>query len=314
MSKMILEAFLKQFDAVGVIATSRYHNAAKALGITLPLEPFPTLVVVALSYPKRTMAHTKTHLIPSFYTFGRDYHTVLQDRIALVMKELNLPYHANVDNHPHDERLAATLAGIGFFGKNQLIISPTLGTYHFLGMVFLDTPIEEETIIPIKDDCGTCQKCLQACPGNALSEQGYDMPACLSYYNQTKQPLTSHQIDQNYCLFGCDICQLVCPKNQGKGQTTHPEFALSGKEAVGIEDLFTLSEPQFAIRYSDMAYLWKGKTILMRNAATILLKQNNNHYNDLMKASLRRVDAPWYHQSITRILELLESGIAPFKE
>ncbi|MCK7487714.1 MAG: hypothetical protein MZU97_21100 [Bacillus subtilis] len=77
------------------------------------------------------MANSATHLIPSFYTFGRDYHGVLHDRIQTVMNELGIPFHAGVDNHPHDERLAAVLAGIGFFGKNQLIIHPTLGNLSF---------------------------------------------------------------------------------------------------------------------------------------------------------------------------------------
>ncbi|MCK7487715.1 MAG: 4Fe-4S dicluster domain-containing protein [Bacillus subtilis] len=171
----------------------------------------------------------------------------------------------------------------------------------------MDTSINEETIEPIRDECGSCQACLQACPGKALSEDGYAMPDCLSYYNQSKQPWTDRQIDANYCLFGCDICQLVCPKNAGKGTITHPEFALSGKEAVSMVDLFTDSETAFETKYADMAYLWKGKSVLMRNAAALLAKQKNHNFDELIKTSLIRIKAPWYRITVERVLKRMES-------
>ena len=129
------------------------------------------MVVLALAYPKRIIKHTKTHFVPSFYTFGEDYHEVLKRRIKKVMDQHNIRYTFGVDNHPHNERLAATLANIGFFGKNQLIINQTYGSYIFLGLVFLDIKIEQEITLDFKDDCKDCTKCIEACPTHALSNE-----------------------------------------------------------------------------------------------------------------------------------------------
>ena len=300
------QAFQDQFDAVGIIKTKVYLQKAKEMGIDVPHVEYPTMVVLGLAYPRRTIKHTNTHLVPSFYTFGTDYHKVLKSRIEIVMKNMTYHYQLGVDNHPHDERLAATLAGLGFFGKNQLIIHPEFGSYMFLGVVFIDIELMHEVIIELPDDCGTCRKCIDACPVNALSEHGFDVDQCMSHYNQTKMVLSDAQIKANYALFGCDICQMVCPKNINKGLKTHQEFELSGLETVSIHDLFTDSDRKFKDKYGEMAYVWKGKTILMRNALTILLKQKNTLYNDLIEQSLGKYKMPWYQDTASRILDQLK--------
>ena len=295
------KVFDEQFDIVGVIRTSRYIQAAHAMGKSVPEIKYPTMVVVGLAYPRRTIPHTKTHLVASFYTFGQDYHTVLKNRITKVMSQLPYAYEAGVDNHPHHERLAATQAGVGYFAKNQLIINETYGSYVFLGIVFIDVELNDEFILPINESCGTCTKCIDACPVGALSEQGYEMNKCISYYNQSKRILTDEEIKANYCLFGCDICQMVCPKNLGKTNPTHPEFELTGKEAVSIVDLFTLSEKQFKQKYDGMSYLWKGKTILMRNALTVMQNRNIPVSSiDAQYLQPRNID--WYDNMLRRTL------------
>lgn len=305
--KSLHKSFKTKFDIVGIIKTQKYIEAAQVNNIDVPNIEYPTIVVLGLAYPKHILNHKKTHLVSSFYTFGMDYHKVIQSRINEVMKNLPYNYLSRVDNHPYNERLAATLAGIGYFGKNQLLINSKFGSYIFLGLVFIDVKIDEEYTLKITDDCGSCRKCIEACPTNALTDNGYNINKCISYYNQTKKVLTDNEIDKNYLLFGCDICQLVCPKNIDKGKLIHPEFELSGKELVSIVDLFTKSNKEFSKLYDNMAYLWKGKTILMRNALTILLKQNNSKYNDLIKASIDKYDMPWYREVAKKILQKLSS-------
>ena len=300
--------FESQFDVVGIIHTKTYLDEAKKMGKDVLQVDYQTMVVVGLSYPFRVIKHTKTHLVPSFYTFGSDYHQVLKNRIEIVMKNIPFDYQLGVDNHPHNERLAAVLSGVGYFGKNQLIINKDFGTYMFLGIVFIDTKLDQEYILEITDDCGTCRKCIDACPPKALSETGFDVNKCMSHYNQTKRILTDDEIDLNYSLFGCDICQMVCPKNINKKKILHPEFELTGKEMVSIVDLFTDSEQVFKEKYSDMSYLWKGKTILMRNALTILSKQKNSDYNDLIEKSLIKYQMPWYVETATKILDKLSKN------
>ena len=302
---ILKEAFQSQFDIVGIIDTKSYLIKAEELGKRVPPITYPTMVVLGLTYPKRIIKHTQTHLVPSFYTFGSDYHNVLKKRIVEVMNNFPYAYEFGVDNHPHDERLAAVLAGVGYFGKNQLIINKDYGTYIFLGIVFIDVEIEKEIILDSSDDCGSCTKCIDACPTGALFDGGYNQHKCISNFNQEKRELTNEEIKANYVLFGCDICQMVCPKNINKGVITHPEFILSGKEMVSILDLFQDSEKEFKLKYGDMSYMWKGKTILMRNALTLLAKQNNKAYNELIKNSMDRVKAKWYIQTAHKILEKL---------
>jgi len=305
--KELERRFKAYFDVVGIIQTKKYLFEAKKRNPNSPDIQYPTMVVVGLAYPIRFFKHTKTHLVPSFYTFGSDYHKVLKKRMEQALEGIDYKYELGVDNHPYNERLAATLAGIGFFGKNQLIINHDYGTYIFLGLAFLDIEIESELILPVIDDCGTCRKCILACPTHALSDEGFKIDLCMSQYNQTKKVLSDDEIDKNVSLFGCDICQMVCPKNVNIEKVIHPEFELSGKEMVSIIDLFTLSEKKFKEKYRDMSYLWKGKSILMRNALALLYKQKNLEYMDLIEQSIEHYTVPWYKEMASRILDKMKA-------
>jgi len=108
-SKALRALFLEKFDSVGIIESKRYFNEAKKTHPNTEIIKYETMVVLGLSYPKRILKHTSTHLAPSFYTFGSNYHQVLKHRIDQVMEPLNLKYISGVDNHPYDERLAAVL-------------------------------------------------------------------------------------------------------------------------------------------------------------------------------------------------------------
>ncbi|MDA3932441.1 MAG: hypothetical protein PF513_06870 [Tenericutes bacterium] len=306
-AKQIHNLFSKEFDVVGIIKTTEYNKVAKTLNRNKANAKYPTMAVLGFAYPKRIMKHTDTHLVPSFYTFGKDYHLVMKEKIQKICDTLKIKYDYGVDNHSLDERLAAKLSGIGFLGKNQLIINKDYGSYMFLGMVLLDTQIDNEIKYQIDDNCGVCRKCIEACPTNALIENGYVQEKCISHFNQTKKTLTKDEIKANYLLFGCDICQLVCPKNIRKGKTIHPEFELSDKEMVSIVDLFNMSQKEFNLKYSDMAYLWKGKTLLMRNTLTLLYNHNNTNFNELIKDSIDKYTMPWYKETAQFVLKKLNS-------
>lgn len=302
----IRNIFESEFDKVGYINASTYNVSAKRLGRQLISNDKQTLFVLAYAYPKRLIKQTNTYLVPSFYTFGQDYHTIIKAKIMNICQNIPYKYEFGVDNHPLDERLMAELTGIGYQGKNQLIINKHLGTYFFLAYVLIDIETSKPHTHQIIDNCGDCHKCIDSCPTNALSEEGYLMERCISYYNQEKIPLTIDKIKANYQLFGCDICQLVCPKNINKGIITHSEFNLSGKEKVDIHDLFFLSQKAFKKKYENMAYLWKGKTILMRNAAMVMLNQKNTSYISEIEASLKTYTMPWYQTTIKTILNQLK--------
>ena len=305
-TKKLYTSFLNEFDLVGMIKTERYILEASNLNLDINDIKFPTIIALGLNYPKRNIKSNKDELVGSMYTFGQDYHQVLKNKINKVMKNYNIDYKLGVDNHPHNERLIAKLAGIGYFGKNQLIINSTYGSFLFLGIVMLDLEINEEIILDSFDSCGDCRICLDACPTKALSDDGYEVTKCISFYNQEKIVLSDDQIKNNYSLFGCDICQLVCPKNINIIEKNHPEFNLSGKETVKIIDLFRLSDKEFRLKYDNMAYLWKGKTILLRNALTILLRQKNTDFNVEIQNSINKYSMPWYKITAKNILEKLD--------
>ena len=110
----------------------------------------------------------------------------------------------------------------------------------------------------------------------------------------------------NYLLFGCDICQIVCPKNINKGTKMHHEFELNGKEKVSIEDLFMMSEKAFKQKYSEMSYLWKGKTVLMRNALSLMYRYNMKQYQDMVLNSMSKLQVDWYQETAIKVLEYLK--------
>lgn len=304
----IYNEFKKAFDLVGIIETKIYLNNAKALNLNVPFEDYETMIVVGLAYPYRTIKPTEDYLVPSFYTFGMDYHLVLKRRISEVMKNINLPYSANVDNHNHHERLAAVLSGIGYLGKNQIIISKEFGSYIFLGIIFIDHKFEKEYVMDIVDDCGDCNICIKACPTNALND-GYNKELCISYFNQEKLEFTDFHINKNYSLFGCDICQMVCPKNINKGTIVHKEFILSNKEKVDIDDLLTLSSKDFSNKYNDMPYLWRGKTVLMRNAVQLINKKNYNKYLPQLKETLQKDYPKYYKNLVEKTIKKFENSV-----
>jgi epoxyqueuosine reductase len=304
-AETLVTMFESSFDVVGVISSAHYASEAVKRGKNVPDPPYPTLVVVGLAYPRRSIRQTEDHLVPSFYTFGSDYHVVLKNRIRSVMDPSGLAYEAGVDNHPHDERLAAVLAGLGGMGKNQLVINDVHGSYVFLGLVFIDLVLDREHVLEVTGDCGDCTRCIDACPTSALSDEGFLIDRCLSATNQLKRPVTDLEMDVNHALFGCDICQMVCPRNVGIVKKTHPEFELSGKEQIAVDDLFTLSNNAFKARYAGMSYMWKGKTVLMRNAVMLIARHGYSKHIPLIEASMTDDRPAWYLDTARRVIERL---------
>ncbi len=167
----------------------------------------------------------------SKYAYGKDYHFVIKDKL----KELLHFIHENigevhgrcfVDSAPVLERDWAKRAGVGWVGKNTLIIHPKAGSYFFLAELILDLELEYDH--PMKDYCGTCTRCIDACPTDAISPQGYlvDGSKCISYLTiELKEniPLEFKGKMENW-MFGCDICQEVCPWNRFSRPHQEPDF------------------------------------------------------------------------------------------
>ncbi|MEI7766196.1 MAG: tRNA epoxyqueuosine(34) reductase QueG [Phycisphaerae bacterium] len=165
------------------------------------------------------------------YAWGRDYHKVLTNKLRrlhrdLTAREATLEARAYVDTGPIMEREFSARAGLGWIGKNTLLISPRHGSYFVLGVLLTNLTLEFDR--PEPDHCGTCTRCLTACPTQALTPYKLDASRCLSYLtNEHKgdiaEELKSPMAQAGY-IVGCDICQEVCPHNRHAPQTTTQDF------------------------------------------------------------------------------------------
>ena len=204
-----------------------------------------SVIVCALNYNTNVPKSTDVPHLPkdneprgwiSRYAWGDDYHQVLKERLDELMAALRQhfaePFEARVyaDTGPLQERVFAKYAGLGWLGKNTLLLNQRLGSWIFLGAILttLDlAPTLEDGALPPPDLCGSCRRCIDACPTQAFVEP-YVMDArrCISYLtielrgaipDQLREPVGSH-------VFGCDICQDVCPWNRRAPATPREEF------------------------------------------------------------------------------------------
>ena len=173
----------------------------------------------------------------SQYAYGEDYHFVLKRKLKSLLSWLTdqvgeVHGRCFVDSAPVMEREWAKRSGLGWLGKNTLLIHPKKGSYYFLAEIILDLelPIDH----PIKDYCGTCRKCIDACPTNAFSNEGYllDASKCISYLTiELKEEIPEAFSGQmEGWAFGCDICQEVCPWN--RFANPHQESAFEPDEQL----------------------------------------------------------------------------------
>jgi len=157
----------------------------------------------------------------SRYAVGRDYHRVLKKKGLRLLASIASTFpeiqgRVSVDSAPVPEKIFGRMAGIGWQGKHTNLIHPRLGSYFFLSVVLLDRVFASD--VPITDGCKTCRKCIDACPTHALEEYRIDSRKCISYLTieeKGKIPSEFHGKTEGW-IFGCDICQEVCPYNSRK--------------------------------------------------------------------------------------------------
>lgn len=165
------------------------------------------------------------------YAYGEDYHFVLKQKLktllAFIREQIGeVNGRCFVDSAPVLERDWARRAGVGWVGKNTLLIHPKAGSYFFLAELILDLELIYDQ--PIKDYCGTCTRCIDACPTDAIDPQGYwvDGSKCISYFTIELRDAIPEAFKGKFenWMFGCDICQDVCPWNRFAGPHNEPAF------------------------------------------------------------------------------------------
>ncbi|MDX1911893.1 MAG: tRNA epoxyqueuosine(34) reductase QueG [Saprospiraceae bacterium] len=165
------------------------------------------------------------------YAYGEDYHHVLKDKLKALLAYMQTEIgevngRCFVDSAPVMEREWARRAGLGWNGRNTLTIHPKRGSYFFLAEIICDLPLLYDD--PIRDHCGTCRRCIEACPTEAISPEGYflDASRCISYLSIELRdeipPAFTGKMDN--WMFGCDVCQEVCPWNRFSERHAEPAF------------------------------------------------------------------------------------------
>jgi epoxyqueuosine reductase len=212
------------------------------------------------------------------YARGADYHGVLRDRLNRLLdwfrqERPGCRGRGVVDTAPLLERDFARRAGLGWFGKNTMLLNKRLGSWFFLGALLLDVVLRPD---PPHEagHCGTCTACLDACPTDAFAGPGWlDSRRCISYLTIELKGTVPEELRTGLgeWLFGCDVCQEVCPWNRKAPATAEPAFQpLSGLDAVDPAQLLSLSEEEFRRCFRGTALLRSKRRGLLRNAALML--------------------------------------------
>jgi epoxyqueuosine reductase len=265
-----------------------YHGEMHYMENYFDLRTDPTLLVpgsksvISLMYnyfPEQSQLDEDAPKI-SKYAYGQDYHKVIRKKLKQLVKESKEiigDFHARifVDSAPVLERDWARRSGLGWYGKNTLLIHPKKGSYFFLAEIICDLELEYD--LPIKDHCGTCTRCIDACPTDAISPEGYlmDSSKCISYLTIEKKNDLPHEFKpymENY-MYGCDICQDVCPWN--RFSTPHNEPAFHAKSQIldmKKSEWLDLSEELFDKLFEASAVKRVGFKGLKRN---ILFLENH---------------------------------------
>jgi epoxyqueuosine reductase len=213
----------------------------------------------------------------ALYASGADYHTVAQEKLqdlATRMREaFDPPFQARicVDTSPIVERELAAAAGIGWIGKNTLVLHQSLGSFFFLGEIITDLDLAPDAAVP--DRCGTCRRCLEACPTGALLRPCVmDARKCISYltieHRGEIDPLLADQMGD--WVFGCDLCQEVCPFNRRAPETAEPRLYGSLDDCrLSIEAILGWDEDMYKARVQGKAWARAKLCMWKRNAAIV---------------------------------------------
>jgi len=232
------------------------------------------VIAVAMSY-HRPEYEPSPPLRVSRYAVGRDYHHVMRRRLRRMRKGVlqicpEADVKPTVDTSPVLEREWARRAGVGWIGKSTMSIAPDLGTYYFLGTLVTTAELAPDD--PHPDRCGTCTRCLDACPTGAFVGPGQlDARRCITYWNVEDRETPRADLPELFgWLAGCDVCQEVCPWNKFAKPSTEPHFVPRAELARPAPEPLT-RDPRYAERILDGTALKRtGAATLRRNALRIL--------------------------------------------
>jgi epoxyqueuosine reductase len=271
----------QEWTAQGMAGEMRYLTDRRADVRRDPQNLLPgarSIICVGKLYNQAPPPERDGHAIISRYAWGRDYHDVLREALEQLAHKLAAAeqhrWKICVDSAPLLERSYARQAGLGWIGRNTCLINEPLGSWFFLGELI--TTLELSPDAPPPDRCGTCMRCIEACPTRAIVPNGdewiLDARRCISYLNiELRGPIPEDQ--QPWLgsrVFGCDICQEVCPWNARAPESSDPAFRPLYDPAPRLEELAALSPEEFRERFRGTPVLRAKHEGMLRNVAVAM--------------------------------------------
>jgi len=258
------EEWIANNCAAGMDYLARHAELRRNPSALLP--SIRSVIVVAAPYPVNTSPRTGF----STYARGTDYHVVLRDKLSTLATILRDEFGAEatrvcVDSAPILEREWAARAGIGWIGKQNQVVNPTIGCCFFLGLLLTDLKLTPSQ--PMDNQCGSCRKCLDACPTKAIDEEGFlHAQKCISYLTIEHKGDIPNELSPavGEALFGCDLCTSICPFNPAESQKVLPEFTET--TCPSPEQCLSMSEEEFQERFKNTPVHRTGLERLQRNA------------------------------------------------
>lgn len=276
-----------------------------------PKKLLPTarsVIALGVSYltedrSRATRAGTDPKGQMSRYAWGLDYHPIMRRRMQQLIKFIeerispsdeSLQAQAYVDTGPPLDREVAAEAGLGWFGKNSMLYVPDYGSWVFLGQIFTNLDLAPDPTVSL--DCGECDLCIRACPTDAIVEPFYVQPdRCISHLTQMSGPIPEPlRAPMGLKVWGCDICQQVCPWNDDATVANREEFRpVEGLDpAPSLLHMLRMTTGEFKNMFGPTAAAWRGKRTLQRNAAVALGNTRNPAVVPALAEALRKDAKP----------------------
>jgi epoxyqueuosine reductase len=262
------------------------RNKDKRYNPALLVENTRSVVSVLFNYyPAKQLNETGNFKIAK-YAYGKDYHQVIRQRLMLLLKAIEeqtgqLEARVFTDSAPVLDRAWAEECGLGFIGKNTCLIHPRKGSFFFIGHLFLPLDLEKRAQT-ITDYCGTCTRCIDACPTGAINApHTLDANRCISYLTIEHRGNLPEQLKEKFSnyIFGCDICQDVCPWNRFARPHSEPLFEPSERlMQMEKRDWQNLTKDDYKTLFRDSAVERTRYEGLMRN---ILFLSENDRSSDV---------------------------------
>ncbi len=253
----------------------------KRVNPALLMDGAQSIISIALAYPSKMRIRVVSKKgerrgIFCRASWGTDYHIILKEKLQKLEEYIQAKVpeakcKSMVDTGELADRAVAERAGIGWSGKNCAIITPEFGSFVYLGEMITTIPFEQDE--PIEEQCGTCNKCIEACPTEALVQGGQiNAQVCISFVTQTKGFLAEFFREKiGNRIYGCDTCQTVCPKNKGVDFHFHHEMEPNPETVKPLlKPILHMSNREFKAKFGHLAGSWRGKKPIQRNAIIAL--------------------------------------------